>query len=196
MDDLAGIHKSYSDSRVSFIFISRISRNKGVEEIIHASHKLVSLEKKFIVNIHGHFVDLEYKSLIYNLIAELGLNDTVLIRPYIDGGGKYNELSNSDIFLLPSYEEGCPNSVIEAMASGCFIISSDVGALSEIVKDGINGLIMDEITAKNLEEKMAYAIANIGLVREKGKSNIKYAYDNFEAESHIKNMENLYRSLV
>ena len=108
----------------------------------------------------------------------------------------YIILRQSDVFILPSYEEGCPNSVIEAMASGCFIISSDAGALPEIVKDGINGLIMEDITAENLAEKMAYAIDNIEIVREKGKSNIKYAYDNFEAESHIKNMENLYRSLV
>ena len=179
-----------------FVFISRISKKKGTVEILKACEILLNSKQEFLIEFYGHFADLEFKSSFFALVSELQIDEMVKINPYITEEEKYIILRQSDVFILPSYEEGCPNSVIEAMASGCFIISSDAGALPEIVKNGINGLIMEDITAENLAEKMAYAIDNIEIVREKGKSNIKYAYDNFEAESHIKNMENLYRSLV
>ena len=51
---------------------------------------------------------------------------------WIDGEEKKKCLSNAGIFLLPSYHEGFPVSILEGMASGCYIIASDVGACKEI----------------------------------------------------------------
>ena len=47
----------------------------------------------------------------------------------------------SDIFVFPTYyPEGCPTVVIEALAAGLFVVTTDTAALKEIVKDGINGI--------------------------------------------------------
>lgn len=52
-------------------------------------------------------------------------------------------LASSDIFFLPSYREGFPISIIEAMYYGLPVIASNVGGISEIIKDGINGFLID-----------------------------------------------------
>ena len=80
--------------------------------------------------------------------------------------------SNADVYCLSSSNEGMSNTVLEAMASGLPIITTNVAGSKELVKD--NGFIVP-INAKKLKEKIEILLKNSGLRKLMGKKSRKYA---------------------
>jgi glycosyltransferase involved in cell wall biosynthesis len=81
------------------------------------------------------------KSKLQTLIKDLDLVDNVEILGYVEDIGSL--LRNSDVYVHPAVSEGFGIAVIEAMRSGTPVIVSNKGALPEIVKDGVNGIIVE-----------------------------------------------------
>ena len=63
----------------------------------------------------------------------------------------------ADVFVLPSYSEGLPVSVMEAMAAGCAIVCTDVGGIPQLIEDGKQGLLV----APGSDEELAHALARV-----------------------------------
>ena len=64
-----------------------------------------------------------------------------------------NELCNSMYFILPSYFEGNPKALLEAMSAGCIVFASKISNHEEIIEDGVNGFLFD-LENNNLKEKI------------------------------------------
>lgn len=79
----------------------------------------------------------------------------------------YNELNNSDIFILPSKWEGVPISIIEAMGTGLPIIASNVGGISDMIINGQQGILIDPNT-NELTEALLRLIDDFDLRKEIG----------------------------
>jgi glycosyltransferase involved in cell wall biosynthesis len=77
-----------------------------------------------------------------DLIIFLGLENKVSVRPWLNPQERDELLFSSDVFLLPSYNEGLPMSMLEAMAFGLPVIVTPVGGIPEIVIHGREGLIV------------------------------------------------------
>jgi glycosyltransferase involved in cell wall biosynthesis len=69
--------------------------------------------------------------------CRLGLNGRVAFLGPVDAAAKWKLLSEADIFLLPTYGEGMPNAVLEAMAAGLPVVTTPVGALPEMLPHGV-----------------------------------------------------------
>jgi len=152
------------------LFLSRMIREKGVFEIVQAIKQLSQLceegKLRFLLAGDG--------SAREQVIAELErhrLIDYVSIPGYLTGKQKLTALAESSIFLLPSYSEGCPNSLLEAMAAGLAIIATDVGAIGEIIETGINGLIIPPGDHTAIGKAIKNLLANNGLREQIGKYN-------------------------
>ena len=69
-------------------------------------------------------------------------------------------LKNSDVFILPSYSEGYPNTILEALSVGVLVIASKVGGVPEIIKSGINGFMYNPDDLKGFSKMVIKILRN------------------------------------
>lgn len=124
------------------------------------------------------------------LFSESGLFFTSWIK-HIEG-----PLSGLDLVALTSLNEGTPVSLIEAMASGKPVISTRVGGVEDIVKDGMSGYLTKKLDESDFVRKMIELIENNGLRRKMGIEGEKFAFQNHSHQTLVENTRNLYHSLL
>src|SRR5690554_2078497 len=90
------------------------------------------------------------------LIADLGLKGDVSLTEAVSQSQVFDLMRSSSLLLMPSLEEGIPNVVVEAMAIGLPVVSTDCGGIPELIANGVNGWV---VPTRNLEA-MAVAIMN------------------------------------
>ena len=144
------------DGYITFCFIGRIVKDKGIHELltvfcnIHSQNKLVKLyilgrfEEQDAINEADKEIILKHKDIHY-----VGYQKN--IRPY---------LCASDILVLPSYREGFPNVVLQAGAMGVPTIVTNINGCNEIIQHSINGLIVPPKDSNALSNAMLSFIEN------------------------------------
>lgn len=100
----------------------------------------------------------------------------------IDKQQKKKILSEASVFVLPSYSEGFSMGVLEAMAAGLPVISTNVGAMSEVIKNSENGFILEPGDFESLYNKLTYLIENNDLCEKMGKNSIEIVKGYFDIE--------------
>jgi glycosyltransferase involved in cell wall biosynthesis len=130
--------------------------------------------------------------LIFKLIgaeSEIKKED---LNPYIqDGSIQYlgsvkdlkPELRNMSISIVPTfYLEGLPRAIMEAMATGRPVISTDARGCNASVLNGYNGLIVNQQDPQDLAKKMLFLFSNIELIKNMGKNARKFAFTHFSSD--------------
>jgi len=138
-----------------FLFIGRIIKDKGVMEYVEAAKLVKNKYPEARMQIIGYFdtnptaIKKEeiQEYLDSGIIEYLGFVDDV--RPFLE---------KCLVFVLPSYHEGTPKSVLEAMATGRPIITTNAPGCRETVVDGINGFLVPVKNTQILAEKMIWMI--------------------------------------
>lgn len=133
------------------LFLGWITANKGIYEIIEAASLLKSYKIKFLLAGDGDAFDE-----IAELIEKKGLKNSVELLGWVMKEDKHKLLNKADVFILPSYKEGYPNALLEAMLSNLAVISTSVGAIPDLVIHDENGLLIkpgDSVAlAKSIEK--------------------------------------------
>lgn len=154
--------------KVEMLFLAWLEKDKGLFDLIQAVFEVVKQgHQNFILRIAGKG---KHEEQAKDLVDELGLSNYVNFEGWVIGEAKIQLLELSHIFILPSYFEGSPNALIEAMASGNACISTTVGAIPDIVENYKNGLLIDPGDISSLtsaiikllsseEERLDYATA-------------------------------------
>lgn len=158
-----GILSVNSGEKINLLYLASISKSKGIIDLLKA---VGQLDRNIVLNIAGSINNLEIEEEFNQLIALLG--DKVKLHGYVSGEEKEKLLSISDILVLPSYWEGMPVSVIEAMSHGQAVIATDVGALPEMI--GSENLIKPG-DVKTLTEKIRFLIDNPSELLKRKKEN-------------------------
>jgi len=111
---------------------------------------------------------------------------------YISGKEKYELLASSDVFLFPSYSEGMPNAVLEAMAIGLPIITTKVGGLNDFFENGKMGYVLDFKSVDSIVEKIEINIKYTAKAKKIGLYNTHFAREHFKAS----NVANKFLSII
>ena len=122
-----------------FLFLGALIKRKGVIDFLTAANQLIkSGVSDFKIFIAGTGEE-EEKLAEYTI--KNGLTDIVQFLGWINNEQKTELLKQSDILVLPSYNEGLPIAILEALSYGLPVISTNVGSISEAVIDGTNGFL-------------------------------------------------------
>lgn len=185
------------DDEPKFVFLSRISKVKGIKLILESAEILRDSNLKFSVNIYGHFDSEDTKLEFENQVQESSLHHYVVYHGFVKGTKKEEALRSNDVLLLPTlHDEGCPNTIIEGLLSGNYILSSNVGALDEIVQQDITGNILEEVTTECLSKEMKSVIENIGQIRKERLSRVSISEKQYNVERMMRNIYDVYDSLL
>lgn len=125
--------------KVRFVYFGLISRRKGVFDLLEAVAKLSPQCRdrvQFVLAGNGEIQKLREHA------TQLGVQDVVEIREWVDPVERDKLLASANAFVLPSHTEGLPMSLLEAMAWGLPPICTPVGSIPEYVIDGANGLLV------------------------------------------------------
>jgi glycosyltransferase involved in cell wall biosynthesis len=141
-------HKS---EPLNFVFLGKINQRKGVFDLLSAFAKLDSeTRKKVILTIAGTG---ELERAI-DLAEHLQIDKQVHFIGWIDAAKRDYLLSQADVFLLPSYNEGLPMALLEAMSWGLPAIATPVGGIGEVVTHNQTGLLVEPGNVNELAEAM------------------------------------------
>ncbi len=189
-----------NDPKIKFLFLGRISKLKGINEftdaIIILFEKHQELQKKIEFNFIGHEDKKGYINYLKNKLHKYIESKNVIFWGRVEGNEKYMHYHQNDIFVFPSWSEGCPNSVLEALASGLFIISTNVGALQDIIKEHFNGCFVQKNNSFDIYKKLLYTISNIDSLRKKRFLIQQEALNQFSSKTILAFLEYHYKNLL
>ncbi len=130
---------------------------------------------------------------VLRLADNLGLNGSLLFKGWRRDIPEI--LSVIDVLVLSSLWEGLPVVLLEAMASGKPVIATNVGGTSEIIRDGIDGILVPPKDYKALSEKIRFILTETNLCKKMGES-FKNRFDSsFQFQNMVKEIQELYHSL-
>lgn len=128
------------ENKIHFLYLGVLFKRKGLDDLLQAIKKVVSSGcidgKDVVFNIGGTGPEesqLKAKTQSYRI------TQYVNYLGWVNGNDKINELTSNQVFVLPSYNEGLPIAILEAISYGMPVIATSVGSVSEAVKNSING---------------------------------------------------------
>lgn len=131
LDSISETEKLQRTAHIHLLYVGAIHREKGIIELLTALYQLYDLD--FQLDLCGKLTDLSIKSEYSSLLSNLG--NKVTEHGYVSGKEKTALFERADVLVLPSYHEGMPLVVLEALAGGCAVISTKVGATPEILTE-------------------------------------------------------------
>lgn len=187
--------------RTNLLYLSRVEVAKGVFELLDAYRILKTRNRAYTLTIGGDGPDLQS---LREYAEKLGLQD-VVFAGFLQGRAKVDCYRQGSVFCFLSYSEGMPNAVLEALAMGLPVVSSDAGGLRDILREGENGFILqplkDAAPRKKFDSvEVANAIERLSgapeLYQRIADFNWNYARERFAAPIVAKRIEAIYESVL
>jgi glycosyltransferase involved in cell wall biosynthesis len=184
-------------ARPRVLFVGTIARRKGLLDLAEA---LKLLKERGVddwdldVVGAGNEAGDEEAEVVRSTFRSMGL-EASLLGP-LSGGDLRSRLRGAAIYVLPSHTEGQPIGVIEAMASGLATVATRVGALPDMLRDGVDGLLVDPHQPKQLAEALEKLIAAPALRRALGESARRVAEERYDLDRLRERLAAIYRFAV
>lgn len=176
-------------SNHTVLFLGELGKRKGCYDIPAVAEQVIKAvpDAKFILAGTGSAED---EHAIKKLFENKGILDHIVFPGWVRGGQKDKLLRDADVFFLPSYNEGMPMSILDAMGYGLPVVSTNVGGIPKIVHNGENGFC---VSAGDVDSLSA-AISDILLdeATRFADNSFMIVKNQYSLESHLKKLEDVY----
>ena len=194
------LHKKRSQnigSRLRVVYLSNLIESEGYLDVLRAAGECKKRGIPICVSFAGAWVD-DSRPLAERIVAKEGLADEVEFLGVVAGEAKWQLLSDSDVFVLPSYYpyEGQPIFIVEAMASGLPVITTRVGCIEDMVRDGINGYLIEPRNPSMLATKLEILYRQPDLRLDMGLQSRKIFEKEFTADKMMAQLEAVFKDVL
>lgn len=181
------VEKSFSELKICYL--SNLMNEKGIYVLLEALEELNAKGISFKATIAGHIEQSQENTLLHKMAQIEGLIYKGLVR----GEEKSQMLQEANVFVLPTFYkmEGLPISIIEAMATGNVIITTDHGAIPDLVTESENGFLIKKKSADAIVEKLLFLAENPSKAKEISNNNILKAKSSFTSEKFSEKLLNI-----
>lgn len=177
--------------------IGRVNSWKGQEDFLLATNKVLEKNKNaYAVIVGGVFAGEErYKDILLENINNSPFKDRIIYSDYRKDPETIHKLF--DIFVLPSINpDPLPTVVLEAMATGKPIVGYAHGGVCEMVKNGVNGLLVEPRNPDLLADAINKLLQNKKLCKQMGKNSLERFNDNFSMMRYVNNYSKEYAKVI
>jgi len=179
--------------RIVAIYVGGLVETKGMQELAAAAEPLLARHSRFQLVCLG---DGPSRDRWLSLASRVGRNDAVILPGRLPPQEVPLYLQGSDFLVLPSYSEGMPQAVLEAMNCGLGVVATRVGGVPEAVIDGETGLLVDAKNTSQLQEAMERMIMDEGFRQAAGQNGLARARNIFDSERNARMFAEALWSLV
>jgi glycosyltransferase involved in cell wall biosynthesis len=153
--DKFDIQVKLPDRKPIAAFVGRLVKEKGILDFLQAIPMIVSKNPNVKILVVGTGI---LDDMVGRMVADLGWSDKVTWVKWIEPHKMPELLNKIKLLVVPSYEEGLPNIILEAMGCGTPVLASRAGGIPDIVKEGCTGFILSNITADTIAHDVDRAI--------------------------------------
>ncbi|NOQ32566.1 MAG: glycosyltransferase [Helicobacteraceae bacterium] len=192
MDDFLGSDDQVSERENKILFLGRLGHRKGIYDLIKAFEtiKHSHTDAKLLLGGDGEIEECK------DLVDGLRLTESVEFLGWIGDDQKKKLLNTCKVFTLPSYNEGFPLSILEAMSAGLAIVSTKVGGIPEEVINGNSGLLIEAGDTNALAQSIIRILSDDNYCDSLGENARIQYLDNFTLDKILKDVESIYLELV
>ncbi len=185
-------HKQQKDGKLHLLFLGEISNRKGIYDLLNLLKEHKDLfQNKLLFRIGGNEVDGDINTFIF----ENELFHFVKYEGWISGQNKTNCLQWANVYILPSYNEGLPVAILEAMSFKLPVISTHVGGIPEVVHSYDNGILVEAGNLEQIKEAIIFFIENPEKIRLYGEKSFELVQP-FFPEDVLKHLTFIYQDLL
>lgn len=178
---------------IRFLVLGRIDEKKGQGDVIRACARLPkSYRDRMRIDLIGGGKK-RYVEKVKASIKDCDLEDIIRLKGYCNNPSEI--MKDYDVGITCSRKEAFGRVTAEYMMAGLAVIASDSGANTEIIRDGIDGLLYTEGDEESLCEKIKYMMDNYELIRRFGDSGCSRAAECFSAERHARAVYSIYEKI-
>jgi len=185
--------------KVDVLTVGRLTEKKGIKFAVMAVAEALKKYPNIRFTIVGQG---DERGVIEDLSKELGIEHKVKFIDWVSHEELRNLYSQSDIFILPSVtannadQEGIPNVIKEAMATGLPVISTRHSGIPELIEDGVNGLLVNECDVNDLTAKIFYLIENPEKCRQLAQEGRRTVVRYFDSRTLNKQLKEIYEEVL
>jgi glycosyltransferase involved in cell wall biosynthesis len=186
------IIKEFDNRENTVGYIGRFSKEKGILNFVQAMQFLLKEKSsiQFLLCGSGELLR-EVKKSIKN--ENLGTN--VKLRDWVPHEKIPELLNELKLLILPSYTEGLPNIMLEAMACGTPVLAMPVGAIPDIIKDGETGFLLKSNHPKHIADKIIELLNKPELLEKVSKNAYNYVRENSSYEKTLESWRKIIREI-
>lgn len=170
-----------SQDDIAIIFVGRIEKTKGPGRLLDCIPFLIEEKRPFHIFFAG---EGNYKPYLEKCVLTKNYDPNVTFLGHVPHEKLSSYYNMADILVLPSETEGVPMVILEALACGTPVVASNVGGIPDIIVDGINGMVIEDLSPK----KLTFAIIDI-LLKKIGREEISRSVEPFSVKNFVESFD-------
>jgi glycosyltransferase involved in cell wall biosynthesis len=194
-DHMAGTRNA---APLRVLYLGALGMAKGSYDLVEAARQLASAGDNVSFDLVGDELTPGEWAVLREQIDGAGANPGERIRLHasVSGSAKMDFFRDADLLVYPSYHEGMPMTVLEAMASALPVVATRVGGLPDLIVDGLNGLLVEPGQPEKLAAAIRRLSTNDELRRAMGVYSYQLACERFDMEQRVEQLVDIYEQAL